>query len=373
MKNRFFVLLLSFLFIGCAANRVIYPVTPTYEKTYFAQTEDGWSLALHHYPPKGIPIGKPPVILCPGLNQNYLNWDLTSKWSFAQHLSEKGYDVWSVSFRGSGKSTKPGWGQFLELNQLSPQVFNKNQYHYLKFNWDIDDYIEQDIPTLLKFIKKTTGHQEVTWIGHSMGGMAILAYLGLEYDPSIKNLVLIGVAGKVNHPKTALQEMILKQEPLLNMSLIINTKNITNLGAPFSDRISGPLQILSYNSENMNREVLTRFYSHVIENTSIGVISQIRQMVKEGGFSSADGTINYSENYRNITANLLCIAGKLDNMAPPGSVLSVYHQVQSKDKTYRLMGVANGYQVDYGHNDLILGNKAPEEVYPYILNWLNSH
>lgn len=354
-------------------NPVIYPVSPSYEEVFTTKTKDGWSLALHHYSPQGEAKEKPPVILCHGLNQNYLNWDLNSNWSFARYLADRGYDVWSVSLRGSGKSTKPGWSHFLELNQLRPELFNARQYDYLKFNWNMDDYILKDVPALIQFVKESTGKPQITWIGHSMGGMALYGYLGLRDDPSVKNAVLIGVPGKFEHPPSELFKLVVDQEPLLRMSLLINTKNISAFSAPFEGQFEGPVQILSYNKENMTKGVLARFNAHVIENTSPGVISQVMLMVQKGDFYSADGKINYSENLHNLKANLLCVAGKLDNLATPGSVLSIYREAQSVDKTYRLFGVANGYSADYGHNDLLLGKKAPEEVYPYILAWLNAH
>jgi len=165
----FFLSLCLFL-VGCAANPIIYPVSPTFDKMFTTKTKDGWSLAIHHYPPSGEPNQKPPVILCHGLNQNYLNWDLTPRLSFARYLADHGYDVWSVSLRGSGKSTKPGWVQFLELNQLKPELLDIRQFDYSKFNWNMDDHITKDIPTLIQFVRNKTGSEELTWIGHSMGG-----------------------------------------------------------------------------------------------------------------------------------------------------------------------------------------------------------
>lgn len=371
--NKKRILLFLFLLTGCAANRVIYPVSPSYEKIYFAKTEDGWQLAVYHYPPKGVPQGKPPVVLCHGLNQNYLFWDLTPEWSFARVLSEKGFDVWSVSLRGSGRSTKPGWAQFLELNQLSPELLEQHQYDIRKFNWNMDDYILKDLPVLIDFVKQKTGYSTLSWIGHSMGGMAMAAYLGLNPDPSIENLILIGVPGKINDPKTDLLQDIIKQEPLLKMSLFINTRNLTNLTAPISDQLHGPLQILSYNTQNMTKEILARFNTHVIENTSPGVVTQMKLMVQKGDFYSSDQSRNYTAQYHKIQAHLLCVAGKLDNLATPSSAHFIYNAASSQDKTYRLFGVANGYSADYGHNDLILGKKAPEEVYPYIIGWLEQH
>lgn len=367
--------MMTVLFAGCAANPLIYSVSPQFEKVFMTESEDGWTLAVHHYPPEGIPKNKPPVILCHGLNQNYLFWDLTPKWSFAQYLSQAGFDVWSVSLRGSGKSTKPGWAQFLELNQLRSDLLDVNQYDYRKFNWNLDDFIRKDVPILIRFVQEQSGRKKLTWIGHSMGGMILYGYLGIEHDhdPGIVNAVLIGAPGEIAHPASELFQVIVTREALLRMALLLNTKNVSVFNAPFAHRLHGPLQILNYNEENMSKDVLARFNAHVVENSSPGVITQLKKVVEAGDFVSVDGKTNYSQNIPNLHVNLLCIAGKLDNMALPGSVLKIYHEARSSDKTYRLFGVANGYSVDYGHNDLILGKKAPEEVYPYILSWLDRH
>ncbi len=50
-----------------------------------------------------------------------------------------------------------------------------------------------------------------------------------------------------------------------------------------------------------------------------------------------------------------------------------YEHVSSKDKTYRELGLANGYRADYGHLDIILGKHAPDEVFPYLADWIDKH
>jgi len=94
--------------------------------------------------------------------------------------------------------------------------------------------------------------------------------MGLTQDPAVKNVVLIGVMGKVEQPPSEIYKRIITQETFLRMSLFVNTKNISIASAPFSDKLKGALQILSYNQENMSKDALTRYHSHVVENSSPG-------------------------------------------------------------------------------------------------------
>jgi pimeloyl-ACP methyl ester carboxylesterase len=78
------------------------PVAPI---DHWMKTSDNWSLHLWHYPPINHDPKRLPVILCHGLSHNNTYWDLAENVSLAQYLQQRGYDVWSVSLRGSGQST----------------------------------------------------------------------------------------------------------------------------------------------------------------------------------------------------------------------------------------------------------------------------
>jgi hypothetical protein len=38
----------------------------------------------------------------------------------------------------------------------------------------------------------------------------------------------------------------------------------------------------------------------------------------------------------------------------------------------RVFGRINGYHADYGHDDIIIGKYAADEVFPYITSWLRT-
>jgi hypothetical protein len=43
------------------------------------------------------------------------------------------------------------------------------------------------------------------------------------------------------------------------------------------------------------------------------------------------------------------------------------------EKEYWNAGREAGLSADYGHSDLIFGLRAPEEIYPRVVQWLRAH
>ncbi len=45
-------------------------------------------------------------------------------------------------------------------------------------------------------------------------------------------------------------------------------------------------------------------------------------------------------------------------------------ELGSSDKAFVRAGVADGFSVDFGHDDLLAGIAAPAEVFPVVGDWL---
>jgi hypothetical protein len=64
------------------------------------------------------------------------------------------------------------------------------------------------------------------------------------------------------------------------------------------------------------------------------------------------------------------VAGSGDQLATPGSVRRALDTLPHGTATYLEFGRAHGHAVDYGHIDLVLGRRAPAEVFPILGRWL---
>jgi polyhydroxyalkanoate synthase len=83
--------------------------------------------------------------------------------------------------------------------------------------------------------------------------------------------------------------------------------------------------------------------------------------------------VSYSAKLPTFKVPQLWISGAADYLAPNGMAKQAYLLSGASDKTYVDAGKASGFSADYGHGDILIGNKAQDEVYPIISNWLNAH
>jgi pimeloyl-ACP methyl ester carboxylesterase len=99
---------------------------------------------------------------------------------------------------------------------------------------------------------------------------------------------------------------------------------------------------------------------------------QFHDWTTHDAFRSLDRSVDYREGIRRLDLPLLVMAGSQDRLAPPAAAKAQLELAASKDKTLVVFGKENGDREDYGHGDLVFGRGAPEEVYPYILRWLEG-
>ena len=369
------LLAVAITFCGCAGSKVrTYGAKST--ETFYFDTEDGWRLAIHHYPAKKLlrkNDNRLPIVLCHGLGYNSNFWVLDEKINFARYLSDRGYDVWVLSLRGSGLSTKPGLSIVKNIMDVRRGELRNISFRPSQLNWNIDQYSNYDIPATLDFVTKQTGKDQVVWIGHSLGGMIMYAYLTQNKGDKVASVVTIGSPIIEPQPLNLILYEFLRNKALFKAFLVINTRTGASGIAPFHRFITTPDAVLLYNSDNIASETVDKVLKNVVEDIPLGVVDQVMEMLRSGEFKSFDKSISYTDLMGNITTPVMMCCGKADNLAPPESVRYAYQNVSSEDKQFAQFGRADGYKNDYGHNDLVIGKDARKDVYPNILQWLKTH
>jgi pimeloyl-ACP methyl ester carboxylesterase len=354
---------------GCqVVNAVTLQGPRNYKGPSFALTDDGWELAIYHFPPKRVDTRKDPVILCHGMALNGSCWFVTEETDFPSYLASKGYDVYVCDLRGHGQSRLKD--NFLGFRGVD--LFGKLGVKDDPYYWTVDDYAAHDIPAVIEYVRTTSGSDHVTWIGHSMGGMIMYAFLQTSPDPSsVARFVALGSPIIIPQPPNALLADMEGSQGLLNALMVINTRDPIRNTAIFD--LQTPFDTLYYVRDNMARGSLPRIKANCFEDIPRGVSDQMMEMVRGQDFVSADATFDYVENLSRITIPMLFVCAKVDFMAPPYSVYVAYHGVASEDKSFRELSTANHYSVNYGHCDMLIGKNARTEVYPEIVKWLNAH
>ncbi|XP_040960139.1 uncharacterized protein [Gossypium hirsutum] len=127
--------------------------------------------------------------------------------SFARFMCSQGYDTWIIELRGAGLSTQGmDFGQYIdpldsisqrkdfyEAERSSPvRAFDmqnsistalKDMQKQLdlisKYDWDFDNYLEEDVPAVMEYIKDKSEPKDgkLLAIGHSMGSILLYAML----------------------------------------------------------------------------------------------------------------------------------------------------------------------------------------------------
>jgi len=292
-----------------------------------------------------------PVVLSHGVLVNSLFLNLDDDHSLGRYLAREGFDVWNLSFRGTGRSLNPLKG--------GPKT------------WTLDDMMERDISAVIRYIQKETRRSAVLWVGYEMGGLILYGYLEKKGASGLVGLVTIAAPVTFTHPQQEPVKRLLRldESPTLK-------KLFLSLNTPFLGRLLLPLvpkmESLFYNRENIEDEIKEKLLENALADINPGVLEHLLLMIRRGEFVSAKGDFNYRRNLTKVRVPILLIGGEKDALAPPETIKGVHRAIGSADRSLRIFGPRSKDSAAYGHMDLILGKKAGEEVFPVIGRWLRE-
>lgn len=353
--------------LGCASlrrlnlNRDLRPCSDG-----FARTADGWMLGVRHYHPIDPKPGTLPVVLCHGLGLNGTFWTITDD-HLPSQLAGRGYEVFVVDLRGSGASYRDGtlgWVNAGLRQTIIPEYGNDE--------WSMDDQAFYDVPAILDYVRSQTGDDRVNWVGHSLGGMLMFAFLEQsEHAHRIANFVAMGSPACVSESPES-KRVLKANRGLRTLMKAISTSRIAR---PMSiARPPGLDQIdrFYYSADNVDRETVDRFYGSTLEDPGPGALKQMDRYLESGRLVSEDGSIDYFDGLPRVRTPTLFVAGDGDILADLFSKWKTYEAMGSPDKTFLRFGRSQGHVADYGHCDLVWSRHAPKEIFPEIIDWLDS-
>ncbi|HET6411094.1 MAG TPA: alpha/beta fold hydrolase [Anaeromyxobacter sp.] len=308
------------------------------DELLFARTRDGWELALGRCRPKGRARALP-VLLVPGVAMNRQAFEFgLSRYALAAHLAVAGFDCFSLDLRGHGASHRLGPG--------APR------------SWNLDTYLDLDLPAAFERIRRETGAPRVLYVGHSQGALLGLA-AAARYGPRIA--ALAALAAPAHFDVQGDLKVVLSWRYPLRGRL---TRTIARMVAPFSGYWHPAPADLALNLRNVEPAVLRRLLASAVENVAPGVLEQFETFVREDSFRSMDGEVDYRAMLPGCRQPALFLAAEKDGLAPPSVVRATYES-WGGPKRYVL-------ERDFGHADLLVGRDAPEVVYPEVRRFLEE-
>jgi pimeloyl-ACP methyl ester carboxylesterase len=122
--------------------------------------------------------------------------------------------------------------------------------------------------------------------------------------------------------------------------------------------------------ENVDPAVTRRLVANAAADVPGGVARAFARWIAQGRWDGEDG-FDYGAALSAVRAPVLLIAGSKDALAPPSAV-SPAQELLGGPSELIVAGRAHGFGADYGHADLPLGRRSPEEIFPRVGRFLSA-
>ncbi len=327
------------------------PVTPPYR----CETDDSWRLALQRYPPSVFIDNRAPVILVHGEGFNRYIFDWDEKHSLARYLAKAGFDTWIVELRGHGMSD--------DREAHPPKE--------VETEWIFEDYIIRDLQAAMDFIRKETGHDEVSLIGHSTGGVIVYGAIEkIRYSRHVRNAVVIAAPLLFTSVNDTMVTLYSYRHTVMDEDFVDLSKG-TNVPAPFEKNTETVISLLFFNDAFLDKDLVEQFMEVGLSRVRTLILDQFAKWYEDmTAYATEDSSFLYYEDQTLIRMPLLILGGLRDNFAEPENVYEASLKVDPRIKTFQMFGKVEGHMDNYGHTGLLLGDFARKDVYPVISNWL---
>ena len=365
------------------AHSHVYNMMYRLDASYIVPTTGGYSVSLKHIAPEQLNEKKIVILMIPGF---FCRRSVMDKLSREMAL-RYGYRVYSMDMRGRSRYTLPPDGK--------------------RTSWTMDDYIQDDFPAVLQWIKSQHPDEDVVVMGHSMGGMIprfytaaydrIISMPGKEdrINPHnlIKGIISITSPNYINLDSPLFGLDIIKNgfkffsnrmvyDMLFNIvsfpvkntltTIDLNSffKFILNLHSSlrqFSFQIS--TKIVNLNDFVGYRQITPPEWYFMVEDVfceeSIKVILQFirSQLSHENGFYSYDGDLNYTKEMEKLNTPVFSIAGTLDKIVPLSTIEDIMELPIPNKKLETF---------EQGHLGIIFHQETVNKICKLTDDWIDS-
>ncbi|MBI5366115.1 MAG: alpha/beta fold hydrolase [Planctomycetes bacterium] len=353
-------------------------------EVHITTTADGWEIALTRLKPVPGVAGREPVLMLHGFIENHRIYDLDSTQSLARYMALRGFDCWILDFRGGGFSAAP------------------NPNDLTGWTYSVDDLIHYDVPAAVDYVLAATGRPKLFLAGHSMGGLAAYSYCETHGSAKIAGMVTLAGAGRMGSAPS--QKLLTRTQfwlawqadPYLAWNspfpmkpiaedLLINDRAYVALGPILLGDVGGTV----WDKENVTSTIVKKMLRYAVDNISMNVVKQFLRWYRDqncttygtsphfalpyaSDWYAAHGHYSYTEHLGLVTVPALLLAGGSDQVVPKENVQWIYDHLGSADKTIRVLSKANGYVVNVGHEDMLVGKYTPGIVYPLVYTWMKA-
>lgn len=341
------LILFAISFYGYLVWNISNQETLNTNEIYYVRTKDLWEIRLCRFrnnSEKNIPI-----LFVHGFGSNQNNFLLPHEQSIVSYLKNNNFDCWTMDLRGC-KSSRPPFG---------------------KTRWDasIDDVLVYDLPAVIEFILKITGYKKLFWIGHSLGGMLLYAYLIHKGNDKIAGGITLGapigfVNTKMNVPSALVQfQKLFPNTVFLLFKMLIPILKFFKIGN----------SVFPVNPSNININMTSWDLCKMVEPPSPKMVDEMTVWLNGKKWIMLNGQLNILEHLSELDIPLLLFYAPDDPFVNLDTAKDFFNSLKSTDKEIHILSTESGCKHNYNHCDLAFGENGEEEVFEPIKVWLDKH
>ena len=303
----------------------------------------GWRLSLVRISEPGA-RGRP-VLLVPGYGMNSFIFGFHPNGpSFVDTLAARGLEVWTMDFRGQGRSIR---------------ATGNNRY-------GMSELVNEDIAAAISHVLEhtRTGALALDVVGCSLGAALVFAHLALH--PEVPIHAVVSMAGLVTwrgvHPAVRFAFVSPRLAGLMRMK---NTRTLARLALPIVAKVA-PRLLSVYLNEQSTDFSRAAHLVQTVEDPHPKINREIARWIHDGDLIMRG--VNISQRLPSMRHPFFCVIANDDGIVLPATARHTFDLMGSTTKT--LLAVGTPETTPIAHADLFVCRGAQERIFAPVGDFL---
>ncbi len=308
--------------------------------------DDGWLLSLRRTRQQGQGVpGRNPLLIVPGYGMNSFIFSYHPRGlSLEGYLASRGFEVWSVDLRNTGRSRSDGGSRL----------------------YGFCDLILKDVHAAVHGVRDRTqtGSSKVDIIGCSLGATMMFAYVACVADNPVGRMVSMG--GALRWVKVHPAIRLASTSPrLVGLLPIRGVRPFASFALPKLKRV--PWLLTVYLHPGIVDLSQSEILAQAVENPNRRVSRDVARWIKDGDLM-INGR-NICEGVGAMQNPLLTVIANGDGIVPRETALWPHLHIGSSRRDLLEVGT---HSQPIAHADMFISDMAPTVVFEPLADWLET-
>lgn len=313
---------------------------------FLVDNRAGWRIALSRTRTRPDPVARP-LLVVPGYGMNSYIFGFHPKGpSLVETLAARGLEVWTIDFRGQGRSIRGRGTNRYGLAELA-----------------VDDLGVAIAHVLANTATKHHGPAKLDLVGCSLGTALSFAHVACVPDAPVYAIVSMAglVTWRAAHPVVRLAFGSPRLASLMRMK---NTRRLVRVGLPVVAKVAPSLLSIYLNTTSTDVSQAARM-AQTVEDPHPVINREISEWMRRGDLIVRG--VNVSRKLPELTHPFLCVVAAHDGIVLPETSRHTYDVIGSTTK--KLLMVGDDDQ-PIAHADLFVCTGAQERVFAPIADFV---